>query len=297
MPTEMEQSGERMQSTGPPVALLFINTTHPSDATTRGSLSQIRSHVAKEIRSRVRRSRRAMLPPGDISRNKSHEQLEKNVSDRLADTRACLALVSGDGHEDVEPRLPGLASSPSDPYQAMGPSRAAQIWGSVRPFSDKENFLFDHYLNYIVPFSNGSCHRNKGSSGAALIAIQLNYWIPFALSDLGLIAALFLQSCLSLGVLNPCQNYADMSTEYRLQCIQSTNAALSTHRAMQISDATIAKVMIMASDEFTFGNLDGWSAHMAAVTQMIKMRGGVDALGVGGFLKEVIVNTPIYYEY
>jgi hypothetical protein len=104
-------------------------------------------------------------------------------------------------------------------------------------------------INYIIPFSNGSCHRNKSGSGASLITVQLNHWIPFALSDLGLIAALFLQACRSLGTFNANQEgYAELSTEYRLQCIQSTNASLSTSD-MQISDATIAKVMIMAADE------------------------------------------------
>lgn len=115
----------------------------------------------------------------------------------------------------------------------------------------------DKDINYIIPFSNGSCHRNRGSSSRWLITLQLKYWIPFALSDLGLIAALFLQSCRSLGALNPCQNYVDMSTKYRLQCIQSTNASLAT-RATQMSDATISKVMIMAFDEVSasYGGLD-----------------------------------------
>lgn len=106
----------------------------------------------------------------------------------------------------------------------------------------------DEDVNYVIPFSNGSCHKNKDSSNRWLINMQLKHWIPLALSDRGLMAALFLQSCHSLGALNPCQSYADMSTKYRIQCIQSTNASLAT-TATQMSDATIAKVMIMAVDE------------------------------------------------
>lgn len=104
-------------------------------------------------------------------------------------------------------------------------------------------------LQYIIPFSNGSCHVAGCSSGDDFVAMQLRYWIPLALSDLGLIAALFLQSCRSLEALNTSQSYTKMSTKYRLQCIQSTKAALSTNYATQISDSTIAKVMIMASEE------------------------------------------------
>ncbi len=103
-------------------------------------------------------------------------------------------------------------------------------------------------VTYVVQFSNGSCHGYKASSRANFVALQLNHWIPFALSDHGLTAAVFLQSCHSLKMLHGCQSYADMSTEYRLQCIQSTSASLSSER-MSISDATIAKVMIMAFEE------------------------------------------------
>ncbi|KAK4078926.1 transcriptional regulator family: Fungal Specific TF [Trichoderma harzianum] len=273
-----------------PAALHFINTTHPGDATTSSSLSQIRSHAAKEIRLRARRLRKAALPQGKKSENKSVGRLKRNADGKQADTPVrSTKITSSNDQEDVEDPTSTVASMP--PPQVIGLSPVIPCGG----FSEKEGFLFLHYINYIVPFSNGSCHRNKDSSNWWLINMQLKHWIPLALSDRGLMAALFLQSCHSLEALNPCQNYADMSTKYRLQCIQSTNASLAK-TATQLSDATIAKVMIMAVDEFTLGNVDAWRAHLTAITWMIERRGGVDALGVGGFLKEVIVNTPIFYE-
>ncbi|KAL6796249.1 hypothetical protein GGI42DRAFT_331242 [Trichoderma sp. SZMC 28013] len=276
-----------------PAALHFINTTHPGDATTSSSLSQIRSHAQKEIRLRARRLRKVAAPQATKIEIKKPGQLQRNTGSKRGDTPVSSTNVkSSNNQEDVEEPTSTLASMAlSRPQQAIGLSPVIPCGD----FSEKEGFLFLHYVNYIVPFSNGSCHRNKDSSSRWLINLQLKYWIPLALSDRGLMAALFLQSCHSLGVLNPCQNYADMSTKYRLQCIQSTNASLAM-RATQMSDATIAKVMIMAVDEFTLGNVDAWRAHLAAITWMIERRGGVDALGVGGFLKEVIVNTPIFYE-
>lgn len=41
--------------------------------------------------------------------------------------------------------------------------------------------------------------------------------------------------------------------------------------------------------QFTFGNFNEWIAHLGALTKMIDMRGGLDTLGVGGFLQEIIV--------
>ncbi|KAK4064135.1 transcriptional regulator family: Fungal Specific TF [Trichoderma aggressivum f. europaeum] len=276
-----------------PAALHFINTTHPGDATTSSSLSQIRSHAQKEIRLRARRLRKAAPPQGKKGDTKRIEQLKQNTDGKRGDTAvSSINITSSNSQEAVEEptsTVPSMALSRSP--QAIGLSSVAPCGG----FSEKEGFLLLHYVNYVIPFSNGSCHKNRNSSSRWLIDLQLKHWIPLALSDRGLMAALFLQSCHSLGVLNPHQDYADMSTKYRLQCIQSTNASLAT-TATQMSDATIAKVMIMAIDEFTIGNVDAWRAHLAAITWMIERRGGVDALGVGGFLKEVIVNTPIFYE-
>lgn len=276
-----------------PAALHFINTTHPGDATTSSSLSQIRSHAAKEIRLRARRLRKGAPPQGRESEKKRIRQPQLKTGGKRGDTPVrSTKITSRNGQDDVEEPASAVASiAQSLPRQAISLSPVIPCGG----FSEKEGFLFLHYVNYIIPFSNGSCHKNKDSSNRWLINMQLKHWIPLALSDRGLMAALFLQSCHSLGALNSCQNYADMSTKYRIQCIQSTNASLAT-TATQLSDATIAKVMIMAVDEFTLGNVDAWRAHLTAITWMIERRGGVDALGVGGFLKEVIVNTPIFYE-
>jgi hypothetical protein len=145
MSTKTEKSRERMQPAERPVALLFINTTHPSDATTRSSLSKIRSHAAKEIRSRVLKSRKTVLLPGNIQKIRGLEQPKQNASDRQSDTQACLALASNEDHEDTEPLASVLASrSLSGPQQVTGLSRVAQIWASARPFSVKENVLLDH---------------------------------------------------------------------------------------------------------------------------------------------------------
>ncbi|KAL7916710.1 hypothetical protein GGI35DRAFT_48695 [Trichoderma velutinum] len=279
-----------------PAALHFINTTHPGDATTSSSLSQIRSHAAKEIRLRARRLRKAAPLAGSKGESRSLGKRKRNAGRKQGDTTACPTVTSSNSQDDAEEPTSTVASmSLSRPHQAISLSPVVPFRSPVWPFSEMEGFLFLHYINYIIPFSNGSCHRNWNSSYRWLINLQLEYWIPLALSDRGLMAALFLQSCQSLEALNPCQNYADLSTKYRLQCIQSTNASLAT-RATQMSDSTIAKVMIMAIDEFTLGNSDAWRTHLAAITWMIEGRGGVDALGVGGFLKEVIVNTHIFEE-
>ncbi|CAI6073341.1 unnamed protein product [Clonostachys chloroleuca] len=283
-----------MESTGFLPGLHFIVTSHPQDATTSDTLRQIRSHAAKETRSRARRS---IKKPASGSRRKirPRPKIDESTHDKQGlNKQACLASKIERNRESIDPNAINLPTIEYfNPYQSAKLSRDVACLGSVRPFSDIEYFLFDHYIKFFIPFSIGSCHRKKNPN---LVAIQMTHWVPFALTDVGLIAAVFLQSCRSLATLATTSAYEDLSTKYRLQCIRSTNASLSK-AVTQANDATISKVMILASEEFERGNFDGWNTHFVAISRMIVMRGGIDNLGVGGLMKEILINTPYCYGF
>jgi hypothetical protein len=95
-----------------PEALLFINTVHPEEATNRHNLSQIRSHAAKEIRSRARKARKA--------------RLMSSVS---------LCQMSSDKHDHSA----SVFTSWPRANQHLVPSRSP-----VKSFTKRELFLFDH---------------------------------------------------------------------------------------------------------------------------------------------------------
>ncbi|VUC21487.1 unnamed protein product [Clonostachys rosea] len=283
-----------MESTSFLPGLHFINTSHPRDATTSDTLREIRSHAAKETRSRAHRSTKKPAA-GPRRRLRPRTKVDKSTHDKQGlNKQTCIASKIDRDGESIAPNAIDISTIECfDPYHSAKLSRVAAWWNSVRPFSDVEYFLFDHYINFFIPFSIGSCHRKKNPN---LVATQMNYWVPFALTDVGLIAAVFLQSCRSLASLATTKAYDDLSTEYRLQCIRSTNASLSKAES-QANDATISKVMILASEEFERGNLEAWNTHFIAISRMVAMRGGVDNLGVGGFMKEILINTPYCYGF
>ncbi|CAH0043742.1 unnamed protein product [Clonostachys solani] len=283
-----------MESTGFLVGLHFINTSHPQDATTSDTLRQIRSHAAKDTRSRARRSIKNPVS-GPRRKIRPRTKIDESTHDKQGlNEQACLAPKIDRDKESIDSNAIDLPTIESyDPYQSARLSRVAACWGSVRAFSDIEYFLFDHYVSFFIPFIMGSCHRKKNSN---LVAMQMNHWVPFAMTDVGLLAAMFLQSCRSLASLATTRAYEDLSTGYRLQCIRSTNASLSK-AVTQTSDATISKVMILASEEIERGNFDGWNTHFVAISRMVTMRGGVDNLGVGGLMKEILVNKPYCFGF
>ncbi|KAH7113998.1 hypothetical protein B0J13DRAFT_241865 [Dactylonectria estremocensis] len=282
-----------------PIGFHFINVAHPSDATTPRSLSQIRSHAAKDNRARAKNSRSLALLLDETSRARPRRRPQ------ALSVVAC--EVENNESRHAQERDPVNNSTPptgefpaSNDTQISWLSSKDPLWSPARALSAKETFLLNHYISYLILFRNGRCHQLRISSGYDVVddsagtwftSMQLQCWLPFALADIGLLAVLFLQSCHSLGILSGFQNYSGMYDIYKHQCIRSINKALSAEDT-RISDATICMVMVMVGDSYSLGNIDEWEVHLRAFTNMIEMRGGLDSLGLDGFLKKVILKSP-----
>ncbi len=76
-------------------------------------------------------------------------------------------------------------------------------------------------------------------------------WVSLALSDVGLLSGLLLAACrhLSLQSHRQEQYYLRPATQYKLACVQALNRAISVEGSSAISDATVAKAMVLAYDE------------------------------------------------
>ncbi|KAK8087545.1 hypothetical protein PG997_002506 [Apiospora hydei] len=268
-----------------PIGFLFINTAHPSEASTPKSLSQIRSHAAKE--NRARQAARTQAHPAAIERTKSQLRRRRQpISDPTGSSRLRAqepAEEAKTGHAALAPEAVPVPSFPTkDPH-----------WNPVRPLSARETLLLDHYINHVILFNRGRCREGGGSSSPPwFTSMQLKCWLPFALADHGLLASLLLQSCRSLeSSIGRPGSYTDTYMVYKQKCIQWVNECVSSeHR--RASDATISMVTVLLTESYILGNLDEWNVHLGAHTRMLELRGGVDALGFDGFLKVVIEKSP-----
>ncbi|KAK8043949.1 hypothetical protein PG994_012787 [Apiospora phragmitis] len=262
--------------TQPPIGFLFINTAHPSEASTPRSLSQIRSHAAKEIRSR--RAARTRPTPKERAPCRMHRRIQI-----MSDPTTASRPRAQEGEEDEKRQAaqwPQTAHVPS--FSAIEPQ-----WNPVHALSAQETSLLDHYIHHVILFNRGHCHEAGSSAPLGFTRMQMNCWLPFALADPGLLAALLLQACRSLeGICRP-GSYTDTYMIYKEQCIQWVNKCVaSEHR--RASDATISMVMVLLTESYLMGNLEEWKVHLGAHSRMLELRGGIDALGLDGFLKGVI---------
>ncbi|KAK8096253.1 hypothetical protein PG999_014275 [Apiospora kogelbergensis] len=255
-----------------PIGFLFINTAHPSEASTSKSLSRIRSHAAKEMRARAakihertkyraRRSQQAISDPTGTSRRRAQRG------------------------EDGEKRSTALL-----PQRVLAQPLAVKEphWNLVRTLSAHETSLLDHYIHHVILTNKGRCLETGIDAQPWFTSMQLKCWLPFALADPGLLATLLLQSCRSLESTGDSGSYYTATyANYKQQCIQWVNHCLSSEDR-RTSDATVAMVMVLLTESYVLGNREEWKVHLDAHTRMLELRGGVDALGLDGFLRSVI---------
>ncbi len=73
------------------------------------------------------------------------------------------------------------------------------------------------------------------------------HWVQLAVTDKGMLSAIFLSACRSLEGLQCGDAYIRSALVYKGYCIRSVNTAISREGKM-VSDATIAKSLALASD-------------------------------------------------
>lgn len=78
------------------------------------------------------------------------------------------------------------------------------------------------------------------------------YWLPFVVTDSGLLAGILLSSCRNLALrghqARANQDYLQNAMMYKVECIRSVNAAIAAERPI-INEITIATTLILCADE------------------------------------------------
>ncbi|CEJ93757.1 hypothetical protein VHEMI09326 [[Torrubiella] hemipterigena] len=124
----------------------------------------------------------------------------------------------------------------------------------VRPLVPLEQQLLSYYATSVIPEMPAWCNH----SGEEDLFLELvnSFWLPFIITDPGLLAAVLLASCRNMLLHNRRAdalgegqaNWSELALKYKIECISSVNTAIVTELPY-ISDATIAKTMVMATDE------------------------------------------------
>ncbi|PTB62723.1 hypothetical protein BBK36DRAFT_1128494 [Trichoderma citrinoviride] len=273
----------------------FLNLTNPHDATSSEALAVIRSHVAKNTHGRKQQSRRARLEIRQYFPIQSSQ-----VSDRLPQgtlqtqtEEPSHASVARQQQNREDAQIIERRIWIPNPLTSVTSTRKNPFQTSVTIISDSENALVDHYITFVIDHGYTDCMHSETEQ--ALLQRVRSQFVPWSLTERGLLAGLFMAACRSLLTLHPENDaYRVSLLKYKSECFEILRASLSTPEKC-ISDHTIALALVLATEEanagqFLCGNVE-YRLHGEAVIKMVRMRGGIKEFGTDGILGHLLARS------
>ncbi|KUI65842.1 hypothetical protein VM1G_02332 [Cytospora mali] len=281
----------------PPTELKFFLFSDPTEAKSRDNKRLVRSHVARTSHAR---SRHARASQRDVAQK--HEWGE----DLLADDEE--PTISSVGEQSSSPASStSLASSstapqnspsnlPSNPPTLINSGAQDQLQAFVQHLSPWEQFLFDHYVTVLIPSRHNPCdHPSHPIDVSWYHQGMVVHWVSFCLTDVGLLQGLFLASCRNLAKIHRNSNnlaeadiYEQRALHYRGECLRSMRDSMPGD-GNAVTDYTVGKALFLAFNEYMAENLDESKRHMAACEDLVELMGGHHALGLNGFMSQLIL--------
>ncbi|KAK7427384.1 hypothetical protein QQZ08_006153 [Neonectria magnoliae] len=237
-------------------AFQFVQLSHPQDAASWKR--RVRSHAAKNAHVRQKRV-------VQYQNDKAKEALGRPEHPQQPKTAVTGSIITA------------LGAGRTDPFDSF-----------VRKVTKMENFLLDHFVRHVV-LHVVTCYPLRTLSDEVDFRQGMaTHWVRLAATDTGMLATLFLASCRTLSNYQHEEFYATLALQYKGQCITTLKSALE-HEGDMISDATITKTLALASEATLAGDLAAEQQHTQAAEKMVSMRGGIETLGMSGFLKKLII--------
>ncbi|KAI8650441.1 hypothetical protein NCS57_01377900 [Fusarium keratoplasticum] len=275
----------------------FINTIPGNGLGSTSNIRLIRSHAAKHSRALQRETTQRQRSTPKIAFQ------EDIISGEVRNDQA----VEEDNHEEMSQFAISLASrhrrlvprpqtttlqrrtrsrSPS-PIQLVGGARKDAYQTFARSMSEDEHYLFDFYLNYVIEYGYKACYHKEDEK--VFQASMRDVWVPWAMGQPSLMAAIFHVACRNYATTTNNSNskkYAVKKLQYRLTCLKMAKEAISSQAVA--SDTTIALALLMASESHFEGDMDAFFAHGIGIIKMVTARGGLETLGLSGFLTKSV---------
>ncbi|EXA39693.1 hypothetical protein FOVG_11179 [Fusarium oxysporum f. sp. pisi HDV247] len=148
------------------------------------------------------------------------------------------------------------------------------------PWNPQVPGLVDHYLVHMaVDIPELDQPGNKG--------LLRSSWFPLVLSQEAPFQTILLLSAANMSSVSGISISPSHILQLRLQAISAINALMVTNDDM--SDALIGAVAKMASFEAMHGGVEAYQIHMQGLYDMVERRHGLNALGLNGLLRRIII--------
>ncbi|RSM02788.1 hypothetical protein CDV31_010747 [Fusarium ambrosium] len=142
-------------------------------------------------------------------------------------------------------------------------------------------------LNYVIQYGYKACYHKEDEK--VFQASMRDVWVPWAMGQPSLMAAIFHVACRNYAATTNNSNskrYAVKKLQYRLTCLEMAKEAISSQEVA--TDTTIALALLMASESHFEEDMDAFFTHGIGIIKMVTARGGLETLGLSGFLTKSV---------
>ncbi|EXJ69339.1 uncharacterized protein A1O5_07375 [Cladophialophora psammophila CBS 110553] len=237
---------------------------------------EIRSHAARVVVCRDRSLSHPTRRPPHKKRRESCPTWKLHISPKAQ------GEAQGEEGLPIPPRRPATASNS---LLLTTPSGTSMIPASTSPiyYHPLVSVVLDNYLQHLAV----AVPELDGDSRSALLQ---TLWFPMVLSSPIVFQVIVLFSASHYASLRNDLTLAETILSLKQCALSGIARALSSDtRGLVVRDEMISAVAKMASYEAIFGEESAYHCHMKAVEMMLKLRGGLTALGLEGFLSRLLV--------
>ncbi|KAI9672819.1 MAG: hypothetical protein M1831_000255 [Alyxoria varia] len=203
-----------------------------------------------------------------------------------------------------------VRSQAARPQNARGMPTAAKV---KRKYSrSRRNVTFNIQLNVNRDDNQKVLEHDLSEMAVDIPELDLeegrgllrSRWFPMAMSEAALLQVILLTSASHYAMLNSTTTCAPQLLQMRQEALAFINELLRDPDK-HLSDQAIAAVAKMASYEAMYGSEEIYLIHMKGLQRMVRMRGGLAALGLDGLLARMLlwidnnasflINTPLHF--
>jgi hypothetical protein len=116
-----------------------------------------------------------------------------------------------------------------------------------------------------------------------------DYWVGWAMkSPLLTSLGIFTAACYQAEVQKTVPGHSTLVLSYKVECIRLLNEMLACKETATCNEAITAVVYLIVNDWY-WSNWNWVQAHMKGLKEMVRLRGGIDELGMEGFPRKLIL--------
>ncbi|KAK0108232.1 hypothetical protein ONS95_003052 [Cadophora gregata] len=203
-------------------------------------------------------------------------------------TRTELPAISYD-RLSLYPRSPSGTPDQRSPHFDLVPSPHDMNISSVDPLhflgitpTVQSSELLQAFLKLITKYV-------VSIDGHAAPNYYNDHWVPWSVkSPLLAYFGIFTAACYQAEALKISPNQSAVVLRYKCKVISLLNEMLS-HKATSTSTEAIAAVLYLSVNEWYWSDWENIQAHMKGLKEMVRLRGGLDNLGMSDFPRRMIL--------